>query len=407
MLKFIVKRVHEKKLKNAFSIAGLYYSTKWNNQTVRNFPKILDVRVKEDKTTYVFRLPHGVDPKELKKKEFVFRSIFGELIEFKGTNKVAMTVYNEVHYGTFDYDFEAIQGEMKKFNLPIIAGRDINGKFYCYDMTTNPHLLIAGETGSGKSVMVRSIVTSLIQHMRTGLQLHLADLKRSEFFLFRNVDIVKSVMTEKSDVKKCVSWFHRQLGKRGDLLDQFELSHIDKYNKIEGVAREDYLVLCIDEFSLLRDEKDTMEQLTDLVALGRALGIYVILSTQRPSAKVIDGNLKANLTVRYAFRHADRRNSNITLGDGSKADASEIDEEDKGKFYMRYGGLKYLQSPFLDEDEAKRILGEYKVPLSQRSHTDESEDIIDYEGEVTESDIYEEDDQNFAPLFIEGGNENE
>jgi DNA segregation ATPase FtsK/SpoIIIE, S-DNA-T family len=415
---FFKKRFHKDKLRNAFNTAGLYYKSERNGKKFYKFPSVLDVRFKEDptthkpiQTTYVFRLPHGVDPKELKKKEFVFRSMFGELIEFKGTSTVSLTVFHEVHNGTFDYDFEELQKVMKKFNLPIIAGKDINGKFHAYDMTTNPHLLIAGETGSGKSVMVRAIVTSLIQHFRNGgLQLHLGDLKRSEFFLFRHVDIVKAVMTEKKDVKRCVAWFHKQLGKRGDILDQYELSHIDKYNQLEGVKKEDYLVLCIDEFSLLRDEKDTMEQLTDLVALGRALGIYVILSTQRPSSKVIDGNLKANLTVRFAFRHADRRNSNITLGDGAKADASMIDEDDKGKFFMRYGGMKYLQSPFLDEDEAKKLLKEYKVPIHERDPHGASGDIIDHEGEVTESDVYEEIDtaaeEDFAPLQIGGfGNE--
>jgi DNA segregation ATPase FtsK/SpoIIIE, S-DNA-T family len=384
---FIMKRIAKKRLKNAFSIAGLYYSTKWNGQTVRNFPHILDVRFYPDKTVYVFRLSHGTDPKELQKKEFVFRSMFGELIEFKGTTKVSLTVYKTVHNGTFEYKFEELEEVMKSHKLPIIAGKDINGKFYCYDMTTNPHLLIAGETGSGKSVMLRAVLTSLIQHKRQGLQLYLADLKRSEFHLFRNVDIVKSVLTDKKDVSKCVKWFHKELEKRGDLLDAHELSHVDELPKDKRV---DYLVLCIDEFSILRDLKDTMEQLTDLTALGRALGIYVILSTQRPDRKVIDGLMKANLTVRYAFRHADKLNSRITLGDGAKADASMIDEEDKGKFFMRFSGCHYLQSPFLDVQEAKTILEEYKVPVHERTDRDapvSSDDIIDHEGEVTESDV--------------------
>jgi DNA segregation ATPase FtsK/SpoIIIE, S-DNA-T family len=421
---FFKKRFHKDKLTNAFNTAGLYYTSERNGKKFYKFPSVLDVRFHEDpngkpiKTTYVFRLPHGVDPKELKKKEFVFRSMFGDLIEIKGTSTVSLTVFHEVHYGSYDYDFEQLKKVMSKHNLPIIAGKDINGKFHCYDMTTNPHLLVAGETGSGKSVMLRVMLTSLIQYFRHGgLQLHLADLKRSEFSMFRHVDIVKAVMTEKKDVKRCVSWFHKQLAKRGDILDQYELSHIDKYNKLEGVEKQDYLVLCIDEFSLLRDEKETMEQLTDLVALGRALGIYVVLSTQRPSAKVIDGNLKANLTVRFAFRHADRRNSNITLGDGAKADASMIDEEDKGKFFMRFGGFKYLQAPYLDEEDreengevilgAKSILKEYKVPLTKRTEYEDAGDIIDHEGEVTESDAYEELDQEVqeysAPLSLEEG----
>jgi DNA segregation ATPase FtsK/SpoIIIE, S-DNA-T family len=388
-MKLLKKYFHKKKLKNAFSLAGLYYSTKWNSQTVKNFPHILDVRFYENKTVYVFRLPHSVDPKEVQKKEFVFRSMFGELIEFTGTSKVIMTVFHSQSHGSYDYSFEDLESVMKKHNLPIIAGKDVNGEFHCYDMTTNPHLLIAGETGSGKSVMLRAILTSLIQHKRHGLQLHLADLKRSEFHLFRGVDIVRSVMTDKKDVKKCVKWFHRELERRGDLLDSHELSHVDELEK-----KEDYLVLCIDEFSILREEKDTMEQLTDLTALGRALGIYVILSTQRPDRKVIDGLMKANLTVRYAFRHADKLNSRITLGEGAKADASQIDEEEKGRFFMRFSGCHYLQSPFLDVSEAKKILETYKTPVTSRAEYDRSEaseDIIEAEAEeVLEFDLLEE-----------------
>lgn len=398
MRDYFEKRVQKKKLLNVFRIAGIYYETTWNKEKVKRFPKILDCRVKEDKTVLVFRLPHGVDPKELLKKEYVFRSMFGDLLEFKGHNPVSLTIYKSVHYGTYDYSFDELKQVMKSHKLPIIAGKDINGNFYCYDMTTNPHLLIAGETGSGKSVMLRSIITSLVQHFRTGgLQLYLADLKRSEFHLFRNVDIVEAVMTDKKDVKKCVAWFHKQLTKRGDLLDQHELSHVDELEK-----KVDYLVLCIDEFSILREEKDTMNQLIDLTALGRALGIYVILSTQRPDRKVIDGLMKANLTVRYAFRHADKTNSRITLGEGAKADASQIDEEDKGKFFMRYSGFKYLQSPKLETEEAKKLLEPYKTRETVKPHTEESgEDIL--EGEFRTVD--EEEPVQFIELLEENENE--
>lgn len=371
---FLRKRAEMKRLKNAFSIAGIYYSTSWDGKTIRNFPHVLDVRVKEDKSTYVFRLPHGVDPNELQKKSYVFRSMFGELIEFKGETVVSFTVYHKAHNGSYDYSFEELENYMVEHRLPIIAGKDINGRFQSYDMTMNPHLLIAGETGSGKSVMLRAILTSLIQYKRKGLQLHLADLKRSEFHLFRNVDIVKSVMTDKKDVKKCVSWFHDQMVKRGDLLDELEISHVDELPKDKRV---DYLVLCIDEFSILREEKETMAQLTDLAALGRALGIYLILSTQRPDSKVIDGLLKANLTVRFAFRHADKTNSRITLGDGADKDASTINEKERGKFIMRFNGCHYLQSPHLTTERAKDILKGYKSPVTRKPVNEATEDIID------------------------------
>lgn len=348
--------MERRKLKNAFMIAGLVYQTKWGTKTVRNFPHIVAVKKYPAKTVYVFKLPHGVDPSEVKKKDYVFKSMFGEQIEFSGEFTVTMTVHAKSSNESYPYRLE--DWDMTKHRLPIIAGKDRNGILHSYDMTTNPHLLIAGETGSGKSVMLRAIITSLVQAKRTGLKLYLADMKRSEFHLFRGVDIVEKVVTKKPEVIATVSWFHDQLEKRGDLLDELELSHVDE---LPAGRKVDYLLLCIDEFSVLRSEKDTMGELADLAALGRALGIYVILSTQRPDSKVVDGLLKANLTVRYAFRHADKINSRITLGEGAKEDASKIGEEEKGKFYMRYSGCKYLQSPYMTVDEAKALLEPYKT----------------------------------------------
>ncbi len=405
-MQYFVKSNLKTKLNNAFNLANLYYSVNRNGKTLTSFPKIVDLRIKPDKTVFVFRLPPGVDPKEVKKKEFVFRSLFGEKLELKGEYPMSLTVYKEVHNESYAYDYEDLQVHMKKSNLPIIAGKDINGKFYCYDMTIHPHLLIAGETGSGKSVMLRAILTALIQYFRNGgLQLHLADLKRSEFHLFRHVDIVKAVMTNKKDVSRSVNWFHNQLKKRGDLLDTHELAHIDDYNKLRGVQKQDYLVLCIDEFSLLREEKDTMDMLVDLTSLGRALGVYVILSTQRPDRKVVDGLMKANLTVRYAFKHADKINSRITLGEGTKVDASQIEDEDKGKFYISKG-YHYLQSPYLTVDNAKTILDEYKIPIEIRTNTDNS-NVIDMEYEEVDKDPFEElTEENFLGV-LEGDSDSE
>lgn len=407
-MNYFVKKSLKTKLTNAFNIANLYHSVNRNGKSFNNFPSILDVKPKLDKTVFVFRLPPGVDPKEVKKKEFVFRSIFGDKIEFKGDYPMTLTVYKEVHNESYSYEFEELKTHMKKHNLPIIAGKDINGKFYSYDMTIHPHLLIAGETGSGKSVMVRTILTTLIQYFRQGgLRLHLADLKRSEFHLFRNVDIVDSVLTDKKDVINTVSWFHNQLKIRGDLLDAYELAHIDEYNKLKGIKRQDYLVLCIDEFSLLREEKETIEKLVDLSALGRALGIYLILSTQRPDRKIVDGLMKANLTVRYAFKHADKINSRITLGEGAKVDASQIDDEDKGKFYFSKG-YHYLQSPYLTVERAKEILEAYKVPFKKEKQLNPN--IVEYEGEVTEQEVNEklpaakkEEPEDLSQFMLEGG----
>jgi DNA segregation ATPase FtsK/SpoIIIE, S-DNA-T family len=372
---FLEKRSLKSKLNNAFSLAGLYYKVNWNGKPVRKFPTILDVRPTEKKTVYVFRLPHSVNPEDVHKKDYVFRSIFGEALEFSGERPMTLTVYHKAQFGKYAYNIVELEELMNKYNLPIVAGKNKNGEYQGYDMTKKPHLLIAGETGSGKSVMLRTILTSLIQHKRKRLVLHLADMKRSEFHLFRNVDIVQSVMTKKKDLIRCLEHLHTELFRRGDLLDEAVLSHIDDLPN-----PPDYIVLCIDEFSVLRKEAVALDMLQDLTALGRALGIYVILSTQRPDSEIVGGLLKSNLTVRYAFRHADKTNSRITLGDGSKEDASKIDEEDSGRFIMRYSGEHFIQAPYLDVEDAKDILATYKTPVIKRTEYEENKasgDILD------------------------------
>ncbi|MGM0807615.1 MAG: FtsK/SpoIIIE domain-containing protein [Bacillota bacterium] len=387
------KMLLKDKLMNCFRTGELCNETKRNGKTLRKFPNIVEIRPGEDKNVFVFRLPPGLNPAEIKKKEYVFHSYFGQNVDLKGENGIySLTVYSEVQDNKFAYSFEELQKVMKKHNLPIIAGKDRNGKMYSYDMTENPHLLIAGETGSGKSVMLRSVITSLIQHKRKGLQLHLADLKRSEFHLFRNVDVVKAMMTKKDDVIKCIKWYHKQLTVRGDLLDLHEVSHIDKYNKLDGVEKQDYLMLCIDEFSLLRNEIDAIDKLVDIAALGRALGVYLILSTQRPDRNIVDGLMKANMTMRYAFKHVDKVNSRITLGENSPVDASKIDKDDKGKFYITGFEYPLLQSPFLDEEVAKEILEPFK---ERKYEPSERETVADVE--YKEEDAHTED---FAPLLM-------
>jgi S-DNA-T family DNA segregation ATPase FtsK/SpoIIIE len=386
MKQFFHKRVHANRLKKAFNYAGLYYQTKHKGNTIKTFPYILDIRLKEDKTIYVFRLPHGVDPKELVKKEYVFKSMYGSLIEFKMGNPISLTVYKTVHFGEYDYNFEELYPIMKKYKLPVIAGKDINGNFYCYDMTKTPHLLIGGESGSGKSFTLTAIITSWIQFFnKGGLQLYLADLKRGNFHLFRNKKLVEDVIVDVKKLAVTIKKIRKQIDVRGALIDEHGVDHIDSLPK-EVRSTLDYIVLCIDEFSLLREEKDALNDLIDLSSQGRALGIYIVLSTQRPDAKIIDGRIKVNLTVRFGFKVDGKVNSNIIMGTG-KVDCSTIDSDEKGKFYFKYNGYHYLQAPKLPPEKAKDILEGYKSIKKKQTNLGESEqsgDVLEGEFRVVE-----------------------
>ncbi|MED4840421.1 FtsK/SpoIIIE domain-containing protein [Weizmannia sp. CD-2023] len=383
-------------LKNAFRLADIAYKrTKrlpnGEEHEIKHFPAIVDFQENEEYFQYVFKLPLGLNPKEIQNKEYIFQQMFGKLYDLNGDGLTYnLKVFKKDIVKEFLYNYDEFAPIFSKFNLPIIAGKDIHGNIVAYDMISNPHLLIAGETGSGKSVMLRSIITSIILHMRERIDLYLGDMKRSEFHVFRNVEGVKAVMTKKQDLYKCLVFIKKELERRGDLLDACEVEHIDEYNKLKGKSFEKYILLAIDEVALLKKEKELMDIVEEISCIGRALGVFLVLSMQRPDSKVLEGQLKNNLTVRYAFRHSDKINSDITLGRSSEADASKIKADEKGKFIMKNEGVVLLQAPFLTLQNARSLLEPFKVA----PHIHDGE-IIDVE--------YEEND-DFMDLPVLRGN---
>jgi DNA segregation ATPase FtsK/SpoIIIE, S-DNA-T family len=396
-------------LKKAFHSAGLYVPYKSGDRVIPIYPKIHSADETDDKIEFVFTLKNGMDPKEVTKKEYVFQQVFGQHVEIKGDYKrFVLTIYKRVHNDSFGFNFAELEPLMLPFRLPIVAGKDKLGRIHVFDMVENPHLLIAGETGGGKSSILRVILTSLIMfkpRIKNGLEMYLVDFKRSEFHLFRYIEDVY-VINKKDDFVKCLrKYLLKEIEKRGGLLDAHELTHIDEYNDLKGVKKKPYIILCIDEVHALEGEKEIFADLNTISAMGRALGIYLIMATQRPDKDVIDSKTKSNLTVRYAFAHADKINSDITLGRGTKADASKITKA--GQFIYRntksLNNLEILQSPYLppkDEGKfvgAKRLLEPFKIPVEKRVKKDD-DNVIDMEvnencpQELTEDDFWGGDD---------------
>ncbi|MFD1953756.1 FtsK/SpoIIIE domain-containing protein [Paenibacillus thailandensis] len=320
---------------------------------ILKFPLINRVSIYQDCLQVVFTLPDGLDPAAVRKKEWLFQQAFGEHVDLAGTAKTfTLTAYN-LDVVQYDYDFETIGARVEGLRLPIYVGRSRHGDEF-YDMTEHPHLLIAGETGSGKSVALRSILTTMLKTCAGRLQLFCADLKRSEFHLFR--DNADQVMIEAHELHKTTLRIRKEMRRRGDLLDKEGLANI---NDLPELQRPPYIVLAIDEVALLKKEKDLMDSIEEISAIGRALGVFLILSMQRPDADVLDGKLKNNLTVRLAFRHSDEINSRITIGSGEAAD---IKQSQKGRAVFKLDGWRYVQGPYLDIPRAKALLEPHKRP---------------------------------------------
>lgn len=143
-----------------------------------------------------------------------------------------------------------------------------------------------------------------------------------------------------------------ELDERSDLTEMFEVEHIDE---LPEEHRRPYLVVCIDEFVMLRKNDKIMEILTEVVAIGRTLGVFVILSMQRPNAKILDTTIRANLTVSMGFKLRDKTESRIVNTPG--AENIEIN----GRFIMNSNRLVELQAPYLNMAKAKELLNPFRI----------------------------------------------
>lgn len=343
-------------LQRVFKQGDIGISYSYGNNQGMIYPKIRNIKFdyKNKTAIYYFSLPTGLDPKEIKKKEYCFKQVFGDRIEIEGEVKeFKLTVRTVSMPKEVAYNYEQYVEQLKKHRLPIVCGISVNNELITYDMVKNPHLLIAGETGSGKSTQLRSVLTTLIRVLPPErLILYLCDLKRSEFHLFRHIEHVRGPFNSVHEIKPQLKKLQAIMKNRGDLLDAHEVAHID-----DLPSPPPYIVLVIDEVALLQKENDLMSLVEEISAIGRALGVFLILSMQRPDAKVLDGKLKNNLTVRMGFKCADLINSRIIGTPGSEK------LKDEGRMLMKlpkYSELIEIQAPYLKLTEAQKTLEPYK-----------------------------------------------
>jgi S-DNA-T family DNA segregation ATPase FtsK/SpoIIIE len=346
---------NRQKLITAFREGGIYKTI--GSEERKIYPKIHDIRPNNKSTKYVFTLPTGINPDLLKKNFFVFEQIFGKSINLDGEIKTfVLSVRKPKEEGEKDeliYSVEEIKKAVKGAKLGVICGVNSSGEYKTYDLTKEPHLLIAGETGSGKSTQLRSILTTLILNKKPcELELYLADCKKSEFHIFRRVEHVRCVLSKPKEIERMLMGIKREMDERSDLTEMYEVGHIDDLPKGH---KKPYIIVCIDEFVLLRKNEEIMETLIDIVCVGRTLGVFAMLSMQRPNAKTLDTTIRAQCTVAMGFQLRDKTESRIV----NTPNAEKI--TDPGYFIMNADKLYDLQAPYLELDDAKDLLNPFYV----------------------------------------------
>ncbi len=253
--------------------------------------------------------------------------------------------------------------EAAKMAIPIVIGKDVTGNPQLLDLASTPHLLIAGATGSGKSVCVNSIILSILYNRRPDeVKLIMVDPKIVELKLYNDIaHLLTPVITEPKRAFQALQYALCEMERRYALLDNMGVRDIKTFNakiKAERIATEalPYIVIIIDEFAdlMATSGKELEATVARLCAMSRAVGIHLVLATQRPSIDVITGLIKANIPSRIAFMVASKTDSRIILDEMGA-------EKLLGKGDMLYVSAAQpfptrMQGAFVSEQEVERVV---------------------------------------------------
>ena len=245
--------------------------------------------------------------------------------------------------------------------IPLIMGLDIQGKPIITDLAKAPHLLIAGATGSGKSVCMSTLILSLLYNFKPDeLELVLIDPKRVEFGLFRTIPhLIHSVVADAKPAVQVLKWVVKEMERRYEVLAEKQVRNIAGYNdkaEVDGFKKMPFIVVIIDELAdLMMTSKGEAEgALARIAQLSRAVGIHTIVATQRPSVNVITGIIKANFPTRVAFQVSSNVDSRTILD--CKGAESLLG---KGDFLFNPPGIARLiriQSPMVEDHEIMSVV---------------------------------------------------
>lgn len=318
------------------------------------YPAIKRVELADNYTRYTIKLPAGMKPETLTDKIYVFQQTLGKHVDIDGEIRYfTITVYRNGLPSKVPYRLSDWQATVNEMKLPIIVGRDRNNDPVAFDLAEYPHVLISGETGSGKSSLLRAVLTTLMLGKQPDdVRFVLGDLKRSEFGLYRRMPHVDGVHVTAGTLLPALRLIYAEMKRRGSLLDKHEVTHVS-----ELTEKLPYYIVAIDEVALLRKEKEVMAIIEDISSIGRSLGVLLMLSMQRPDAEVLNGRLKNNLTVRISGRQSNKRNAGVAGVDG----AEQIKISDKGRMIFVLDDPIEVQTPWLAFAEAKRLLAPLKT----------------------------------------------
>jgi S-DNA-T family DNA segregation ATPase FtsK/SpoIIIE len=278
--------------------------------------------------------------------------------------------------------------------LTFALGRDVAGRAQAVDLSKMPHLLIAGATGSGKSVMVNALITSLLCNASPDdVRMILVDLKRVELAAYNGLPhLLVPVITEPERAKAALKWAVNEMENRYRRFAGATARNIKAFNetRADPVDRMPYIVLVVDELAdlMMREGKHVEEPIVRLAQKARATGIHMVLATQRPSVNVVTGLIKANFPSRIAFAMASQIDSRTILDTPGAEDLIG-----RGDMLYQPSDLPRpmrLQGVFVSDPEIGKVTSHWKDQIED-PHYDMSILESDEEGTAGASDLADED----------------
>ena len=278
------------------------------------------------------------------------------------------------------------QFKKREIKLPIALGKSISGNPVIGDLSTMPHLLIAGTTGSGKSVCINTIILSLIyRHTPDRCKFILIDPKMLELSTYEGIpNLLCPVITEAKKAASVLGWVVKEMENRYKLMTKVGVRNIDGYNSKHKTFMP-YIVVIVDEMSdlMLVSGKEIENYIQKLSQMARAAGIHIIMATQRPSVDVITGTIKANFPTRISFQVSSKIDSRTILGEQGA-------EQLLGKGDMLYmssaNKITRIHAPFVTEEEIEKI----NNFLRSQAEPDYVEEILEFSEEADKDTINSE-----------------
>ena len=272
--------------------------------------------------------------------------------------------------------------------IPICIGKDISGNIEVIDLSKTPHLLVAGTTGSGKSVFINTLLASLLYKFSPDdLRLILIDPKMLELSVYNDIaHLLTPVVTEPKKAILALKWVCKEMERRYSLMNEENTRSLEGYNQ-KSIEKLPYIIVFIDEMAdlMMTAGKEVEHYVQRLAQMARACGIHLVMATQRPSVDIITGSIKANFPSRISFQVASKYDSRTVLGE---IGAEQLLGNGDMLMSKNGGNIVRYQSAFISDNEVNKLIKEIK-----RSQA------VEYLDELDE--IIKNNDENFDTLSDE------